>query len=154
MENYWNQLKAFIYGMFIYLQIDKDLALILVCLILTDMVVGVVKSVSLSGLSFSIDFFWKGLLKKAMLLIIIITLGLVGKALGFEDFKLLVQVVIKIMIINEALSVINGIRSVYDKKIYKNNDIISLLISKIQNYFNGLLDKLLSIFDSSDKNIK
>jgi phage-related holin len=154
MENYWNQLKAFIYGMFIYLQIDKDLALILVCLILTDMVVGVVKSVSLSGLSFSIDFFWKGLLKKAMLLIIIITLGLVGKALGFEDFKLLVQVVIKIMVLNEALSVINGIRSVYDKKIYKNNDIISLLISKIQNYFNGLLDKLLSIFDSSDKNIK
>jgi hypothetical protein len=58
------------------------------------------------------------------------------------------------MVLNEALSVINGIRSVYDKKIYKNNDIISLLISKIQNYFNGLLDKLLSIFDSSDKNIK
>lgn len=151
MENYWNQLKAFIYGLFIYLQIDKDLALILVYLILTDMVVGVVKSVSLSGLSFSMELFWKGLLKKAMLLIIIITLGLVGKALGFEDFKLLVQVVIKIMIINEALSVINGIRSVYDKKIYKNNDIISLLISKIQNYFNDFLDKFLSIFDSSNK---
>lgn len=151
MEKYWNEIKAFIYGSFIYLQIDKEIATILIILIFSDMFVGTIKSVSIPTMDFSMEKFWKGLLKKVLLLIIIMVLALVSKGLGFEDFKTMVTVVMKIMLLNEGLSIINGVRSIYDRKEHKNNDFISLLIAKIENYLTFYLDKILSFFDNNTK---
>lgn len=151
MEKYWNEIKAFIYGIFIYFQIDKEIALILIILIFADMIVGALKSIFITTMKFSIEKFWKGLLKKVMLLIIVMVLALVSKGLGFDDFKIMVETVMKIMLLNEGLSVINGIRSIYDRKEHKNNDFISLLITKIENYLTFYLDKLLNFFDNNTK---
>lgn len=151
MEKYWNEIKAFIYGSFIYLQIDKEIAAILTILIFSDTLVGAIKSVSIPTMDFSMEKFWKGLIKKVLLLIIIMVLALISKGLGFEDFKTMVTVVMKIMLLNEGLSIINGVRSIYDRKEHKNNDFISLLIAKIENYLTFYLDKILSFFDNNTK---
>lgn len=147
MEEYLNQIKAFLYGIVLFLQIDKDIALILVSLIFLDMVLGAIKSVLVPDLEFKITTFWSGLLKKALLLIIIMILALVAKGLGFDDFKYMVTVVMKIMVLNEGISSFNNIRSVYEKKEYKSNDFISILIEKIEKYLTKYMDKIIKFFD-------
>lgn len=149
MEKYIDQLKAFLYGVIVYFQIDKDVAQILIILILSDMLVGAVKAAVVPNLEFKMTTFWTGLLKKALLLLIIMVLALVAKGLGFSDFKQMVAIVMKIMVLNEGISIFNSIRSILAKKEYKSNDFISLLIEKIEKTLTKYMDKLIKIFDEN-----
>lgn len=151
MKNYISELKAFLYGSIIYLQIDKEVAKVLIILIFLDMILGTLKSVFLENLKFSLEIFWKGFLKKVLLILVVMVLALVARGLGFDDFKIMVTTVMKIMILNEGISAFNSVRSIYDKKEYKSNDFISILIEKISNYLIAYLDKLLKFFDNNTK---
>ena len=147
MEKYIDQFRAFLYGIVIYLQIDTDIAKVLIYLILFDMFAGAIKAALVPTMEFRFATFWTGLLKKALLLIIIMVLALVAKGLGFSDFKYMVTVVMKIMVLNEGISIFNSIRSIISKKEYKSNDFISLLIEKIEKFLTKYMDKLIKIFD-------
>lgn len=149
MEKYLDQLKAFLYGLVIYFQIDKDVAQILIILILSDMFVGAIKAAVIPTMSFKLSTFWAGLLKKALLLLIIMVLALVAKGLGFSDFKQMVAIVMKIMVLNEGISIFNSIRSIMAKKEFKSNDFISLLIEKIEKALTKYMDKLIKLFDEN-----
>ena len=116
MEKFADQIKAFFYGLIVYFQIDKDIAIVLIILIFVDMALGSIKAAVVPELSFRISSFWSGLLKKVLLLIIIMVLALVAKGLGFSDFKQMVSIVMKIMVLNEGISVFNCIRSIIAKK--------------------------------------
>ena len=151
-NNYIDQLKAFIYGLFLYLNIDKEIAFILVMLITADMITGSLKTIFVKELTLSVNEFWKGLIKKALLLIVVMVLALISKGLGFSDFKIMVTIVMKAMLLGEGISVINNIRSVYDKKEYKSSDLITMIIEKISEFLNLYLEKILSFFDIKDKN--
>jgi len=93
--------------------------------------------------------FWAGLLKKASLLIIIMVLALISKGLGFDDFKQMVTIVMKIMVLNEGISVFNCIRSIRAKKEFKSNDFISVLIEKVESNLTKYMDKLIKLFDEN-----
>jgi len=149
MSKYINEIKAFLYGIIVYLQIDKDIASILIYLIFGDMLLGAIKSVVIPTLHFKTSIFWAGLLKKSLLLIIIMILALVSKGLGFQDFEQMVSIVMKIMILNEGISILNSIRSIYTKKEYKSNDFISILIEKIEKNLTMYMDKIIKIFDNN-----
>jgi len=147
MEKYFNELKAFLYGVVIYLQIDKEIGMVLIFLIFGDMLFGSIKAAVLPNLEFKINIFWIGLLKKSLLLIIIMTLALVAKGLGFTDFKKMVTVVMKIMVLNEGISIINAVRSIWTKQDLKSSDFISILINKIEENLKKYMDKLIKLFD-------
>jgi type IV secretory pathway VirB2 component (pilin) len=150
LEQFVNQLKTFLYGIILYLQIDAQVATALIYLIFLDMFAGSVKSAIVPTLKFSIASFWQGLLKKALLLIIIMVLALTALGLGFSDFRYMVSTVMKIMIVNEAISIFNNIRSVYNRKEYKSSDFISILIEKIESYLSKLMERLMKIFDTDE----
>lgn len=149
LHNYFDQLKTFIFGLLLFLQIDKQIAFILVVLIFTDMLVGGLKALSLQTVKFSIKTFYAGLIRKSLLLIIIMVLALISKGLGFSDFRLMVDVVMKAMILSEGISVINNIRSVFDKKDHKSTDFISEIITKISNYLQFYMEKVIKLFDNN-----
>lgn len=147
MEKFIDQLKAFLYGSIIYFQMDKEISVVLITLILLDMLFGAVKAAVIPEMEFKMSTFWVGLLKKAMLLTIIMVLALVAKGLGFSDFKQMVTIVMKIMVLNEGISIFNSIRSIWHKKEFKSNDFISLLIEKIEYNLTKYMDKLIKLFD-------
>jgi len=150
IQDYANEIKTLLYSFLVYLNIDYDVAIILIVLIFTDMIIGAYKSVALPMMSFSIETFWAGLIKKSILLIIVMVLALTAKGLGFNDFRLLVTTVIKIMILNECISIFNSCRSVLDKKQHKSSDFISKLIELIGNYLLFYIDKLFNFFDNNN----
>ena len=149
MEKFADQIKAFFYGLIVYFQIDKDIAIVLIILIFVDMALGSIKAAVVPELSFRISSFWSGLLKKVLLLIIIMVLALVAKGLGFSDFKQMGSIVMKIMVLNEGISVFNCIRSIIAKKEYKSSDFISVLIQKIEYNLTKWMDKLMKMFDEN-----
>jgi len=150
IQDYANEIKTLLYSFLVYLNIDYDVAIIMIVLIFTDMFVGAVKSVALPAMSFSIETFWAGLIKKSILLIIVMVLALTARGLGFADFRLMVTTVIKIMILNECISIFNSCRSVLDKKQHKSSDFISKLIELIGNYLLFYIDKLFNFFDNNN----
>jgi phage-related holin len=149
MEKYINEIKGFLYGLVVYLQIDAYVAKILIALIITDMVSGSIKSAMLPEMTFKKSVLSVGLLKKSVLLIIIMTLALVAKGVGIEDFKIGVSIAMKIMVLNEGLSIIYNCRSMYDMKEYKSNDFISLLLEKIGNLIVFTMEKLMKKIDEN-----
>lgn len=144
-----NEIKSFFYGVILYLQIDKEVAGILITLILIDMFAGSVKAVVVPTLHFSFGAFWAGLIKKAFLLIIVMVLALIARGLGYDDFKLLPLAIMKIMIVIEGASIINSGRSIMAKKEYKSSDFMTILIDKIEQFIMRYLDKALKIFDNN-----
>jgi len=149
MEEFIGQVKAFLYGVILYLQMDKEVSIVLITLIFMDMLFGSVKAALVPTMSFKMSTFWVGLLKKALLLSIVMVLALVSKGLGFSDFRQMVIIVMKIMVLNEGISVFNSIRSIWNKKEYKSNDFISLLIEKIESNLTKYMDKLIKLFDNN-----
>jgi hypothetical protein len=150
IQDYANEIKTLLYSFLIYLKIDHDIAIIVVVLIFTDMFIGAIKSVSLPTMKFSIAIFWQGLIKKSILLTIVMVLALTAKGLGFDDFKLMVTTVIKIMILNECISIFNSCRSILDKKQHKSSDFISKLIEIIGKYLLFYVEKLFGILDNDN----
>lgn len=149
MEEFIGQVKAFLYGAILYFQMDKEVSIVLITLIFMDMLFGSVKAAVVPTMNFRLSTFWVGLIKKALLLSIIMVLALVAKGLGFSDFKQMVVIVMKIMVLNEGISVFNSIRSIWNKKEYKSNDFISLLIEKIESSLTKYMDKLIKLFDNN-----
>jgi phage-related holin len=147
MEKYIDQLKAFLYGVILYFQMDKEVSIVLITLIFIDMFAGLIKAAVLPELEVSMKTFFAGLLKKSLMLLIVMVLALVAKGLGFADFKDMVTIVMKIMLLNEGISIFNSIRSIYNKKEYKSSDFISVLIEKIGEMLVKYMDKLMRLFD-------
>ncbi len=146
-----NEIKSFFYGVMLYLQIDKEVSMILITLILIDMFAGSIKAVLVPELTFSFSTFWAGLIKKVFLLIIVMVLALMAKGLGYNEFAVLPLYVMKIMIVIEGASIINSGRSIIAKKNYKSSDFLTILIDKIESFILVYLDKLLKIFDNNSK---
>ena len=126
---------------------DKDVTIILLALISIDMLFGAIKAATLDSMQFELVAFWRGLIKKVLMLTSIMVLALIAKGLGFEDFRLLVLNVMKIMILAEGISIITSIRSIWDRKEYKSNDFISVLLGKVGDFLAKWIDKLIRAFD-------
>lgn len=151
LTNIINQIKVFLYGVFLYLKIDKEIALIVVYLILADMFFGTLKTIFLKEIRFEFSEFYKGLIKKSLLLIIVMVLALISKGLGFKDFALLPTIVMKAMVLSEGISVINNARSIFDGKEHKSSDLISSIMAKIEMYLKRYFEKILDFFDDKKK---
>ena len=113
------------------------------------MATGSIKAAIVPEMSFKKSILSVGLLKKSVLLIIIMVLALIAKGLGFSDFTYLVTIVMKVMVLNEGLSILYNCRSIYDMKEYKSNDFISKLLEKIGAVIINIMEKLIKKIDEN-----
>ncbi|WP_422105563.1 phage holin family protein [Winogradskyella sp.] len=148
---YYNEIKAFIYSLFIYLEMDVDVVKILFYLMVIDTVLGVVKSLKL-GYKFSMKKLGYGFISKLCVLLVPMTLAFIGKGLSY-DFKWFVNVVMDILIVSDGISIFSNVLTIKTGKEVKNIDIMTSLISLIRKYFINVLEALFnSIKNENSKN--
>jgi hypothetical protein len=145
LHDYSNELKSLIYGAILFLQIEIDVALILITLMCLDSVFGMTKAILIDTLTFSWKELFKGICIKLVILLIPMTVALVAKGLGMNEFKILVGVVMKALIIAEGSSIWNSFLSIKKGEDIKQTDLVAVLIERISKYFKDLFDKLTKI---------
>lgn len=145
IQDYSNELKSLIYGAILFLQIEIDVALILISLMCLDTLFGMIKATLIETLTFSWKALFKGLCVKLIILLIPMTVALVAKGLGMSDFKILVAIVMKALVISEGSSIWNSFLSIKKGEEIKQTDLIAVLIERISNYFKSIFDKLTKI---------
>lgn len=130
-ENFWNQIKTLIYGLFVYLKIDTEPILVLTVLMCIDTLLGIIKVIRLKPNTFSAKDLFLGFGSKLAFLLLPLTLALIGKNLHY-DFTMLVVVAIKILTISEGISIISNLISIKTKKEIENYDIITGFLKYIR----------------------
>lgn len=145
IHEYSNELKSLIYGAILFLQIEIDVALILISLMCLDTLFGMIKATLIETLTFSWKALFKGLCVKLIILLIPMTVALVAKGLGMSDFKILVAIVMKALVISEGSSIWNSFLSIKKGEEIKQTDLVAVLIERISNYFKSIFDKLTKI---------
>jgi len=146
LAEYWYELKAFLYLIFVSLSIDIDTAKTLSLLMIIDTVLGVSKTLRIKKITFDFKELLWGIVSKCTVILIPILLAVTALGLGF-DFTLLVNVVFKILIVNETISALTNILSIKKRKNIKNTDYVSLLIYKLKNFLKNIINKLLKTYD-------
>lgn len=144
--------KTFIYGIFIFLDLDIDIIKILGILMAVDTVLGILKAIKFKKqVSFKV-LMW-GMVTKMSVLVVPMILALVAKSLSF-DFSWFVNAVLNILILSEAFSAITNILSIKQNKEIENTDFIAKLIHAIRNGLGGLINKSLTEINPEDKTNK
>jgi hypothetical protein len=111
------------------------------------MTVGGLKAIIVPTMQFSINTWWFGLVKKCLLLVLIMSVGLLSRGLGFSEFKDFVTIVMKAMLLSETIKILNNIRSIFDKKEHKSADFISILVEKLTIFLSLYFNNFLKIFE-------
>lgn len=146
---YWQEIKTALYLFFMFLNLDMDIVKILSILMITDTVLGALKSMFLKDLKFTFRKLLWGIISKATILTIPMVLALVALGLGF-DFKWLVSLVLKILVISEAISSITNILSIRKKQNIENTDYISSMLRGLREFLKKTVEKAVYNINKDD----
>ena len=146
LGDFWNEFKILIYTLFALLNIDFDIVKVLVVLMCIDTILGSIKAVYVAKYEFTFKKLLWGIVTKSLILLIPMILGLTALGLGY-DFRFLIDVVLKIFIVSEAVSALTNILSIRKKKPIENTDFISQLLHNIRAF----LIKKIELFISESK---
>jgi hypothetical protein len=142
LSKYASELKTALYGVFLFLNIDTDIVNALIWLMLIDTAFGFTKACVMNE-NVSIKIMWWGLITKTLILLIPMVLALVGKGLKGYDFTPFVDVVLKVLVISEGISIITNMYIIKTKNKVKNIDFVSMLLNAIRKGMTSLLQKWL-----------
>jgi cobalamin biosynthesis protein CobD/CbiB len=142
--------KTFLYGIFIFLDIDVNIVKILAILMAIDTVLGVIKSIRLNRKVSFKRLVW-GMITKVSVLIVPMVLALTAKALSF-DFSWFVNAVLNILVLSEAFSAITNVISIKEGKELQNTDFITKLLHSVRNGLSSIINKLFNTINPEDKN--
>lgn len=132
--------KYLAYGIFTFLNLDKEVFVILMVLMCIDSVVGAIKSVRL-GDSFRFKKMLWGISMKLIFLMIPVTLALMAKNLGY-DFTMAISIVMSVLTVSEGYSIMGNIYMAKNKVELKKMDIISALLIALRTAMRRLLTNL------------
>lgn len=142
-------IKTFLYGLFVFLDIDVNVVKILAILMAVDTVLGVFKAIKLKqAISFK-KLVW-GMVTKVSVLIVPMVLALVAKALSF-DFSWFVKSVLNILVLAEAFSAISNVISIKEGKQIENQDLVTKLLHTIRIGLSNMINKLFNTINPEDK---
>ena len=141
--------KMFLYGIFVFLDMDIDTVKILAILMAIDTVFGLIKALRLKKKVTFKKLIW-GLITKLSVLIIPMILALTAKALSF-DFTWFVTAILNIIVVAEAFSIVNNIISIKEGKETENEDIITRLLHAVRNGLSTIIDRLFKTINPEDK---
>lgn len=136
-------IKMLLYSMFAFLSIDLDIIELLKWLVILDMATGVIKTVRIKELKFSLHRFWSGLLAKCVLILIPVTVALVLKAFT-EDASNFVDGVLKLIILTEGISVFVNLMSIHKRKEIESQDYLYLIMKMIRRFFDKRFQQILN----------
>jgi hypothetical protein len=142
-SDYWNEIKIAIYFLFVYLSLDIDVVKVLIWLMVSDTVLGSLKSIFVTKMRFNFNILLFGIVAKCAILSVPMIFALAALGLGY-DFKFLVEMVMKILIISETISAINNVLSIKDNNAIVSTDYISKMLHAIRDFFKSYLDKILN----------
>lgn len=141
-EKYVNEIKAVVYSTFVFLNIDTDIVQILIYLMCLDTLFGFTKAIVMKeNVSFGRMFY--GFTTKILVLLIPMTLALVGKGLKGYDFTPFVEIVLKVLVVSEGISIVTNMYVIKTKKAVKNVDFVSMLLNSIRKGLTNLLKRWL-----------
>ena len=146
LGEYWHEIKTVIYLVFVFLNLDMDVVRILSILMLVDTALGTIKAIYLEDLKFTFKKLLWGIVSKSTILLIPMLLALVSLGLGY-DFKWVVDLVLKILIVSEAISSITNILSIKENKNIENTDYVSKLLHSIRNFLKNKMEKFIKRFE-------
>lgn len=144
--------KTLIYGVFVALEIDVNVVIVLSYLMLADTIVGVIKAVRLGETISFKKLIW-GMVTKVSVLIVPMVLALVAKGLSF-DFKWFVNAVLDILVVAEGFSVISNVIAIKEKKEVENSDIITKLLNAVRKGMARIINGLMNTIDPEEDNKK
>lgn len=146
-SSYWFEFKSTLYVIFVFLNIDIDIVKLLSVLMVADTVLGVIKAVYIDKIRFTFKKLLWGIVSKSTILLIPMILALTSLALGF-NFRWIVDIVLKILVVSEAISSITNILSIKERKNIHNTDYISKLLHLIRDLLTKTINKM---FEQIDK---
>lgn len=154
---YSNEFKTLIYGIFLYLNIDIEVVEILAILMTIDTLFGAVKVLRIKVEKFSFKMLMLGFTMKVVFILIPLVVALIGKGLGY-DWKSLVDISLKILIISEGISIFGNAIAIKTKADVKDFDIITRFLKGVRNSFmviaSGLVDGVRDNYKDYDKKDK
>ena len=142
-------IKYFLYGSFIYLEIDMSIYTILVVLMTFDTLFGMIKVLRVNHKEFSFKRLLIGLTSKFGILLIPILIALAMKSMG-EDMIFGVNLIVRILIVSELISCVTNIYTVKTGIIVKDIDIFTMLIKFIRNTGFAFIKTSLGIKDPDE----
>jgi len=142
-------IKTFLFGVFLFLEIDTNIVTILAILMAIDTFLGVIKAIRLK---FQLTFkrlIW-GMITKVSVLIVPMILALVAKGLNF-DFTWFVSAVLNILILSEAFSTLSNIISIKEGRLIENTDFITKLLHTVRQTLANIINKIFNSLNPEDK---
>lgn len=147
-----NEIKVFVYGILVSLQINIYMTKILIVLMFADTAIGMLKHAFLPQLVFSMKELLKGLILKLLLLFIPMIFALTAKAIGFSEFEIVLSVIIRLIIIAETISIYNSYLSLRKGEPIKQTDFIAVMLDKLQSFLKNKFEQIIKIFDNERTN--
>lgn len=147
LAEYWHEIKTLVYVIFTFLNIDMDIVKILSILMAVDTTLGAIKALYLKELRFTFKKLLWGIVSKSTVLLIPMLLALVSLGLGY-DFKWVVDIVLKILIVSEGISSITNILSIKEEKNIENTDYVSKLLHAIRDFLKNKMEGLIKRFEN------
>ena len=137
--NWWVYLCAAWF--FNYLGLPHEQIKILAVLMVFDFITGVMKQYTLDRSKIESGRAWLGLMKKLTTFIFIFTIAFVLRSVDMLE-QLYIKTILSAVIVAEAYSIIQNIYCFHTGKPVKEIDAVTLVLQKIGNTFEKLLNKL------------
>lgn len=137
-----DKIKLLLYGIFAYLQLDKEVFMILMLLMCIDTLAGALKAIRL-GDEFRFRILLWGMTMKFVFLLIPMIVALVGKSLGY-DFRIGINIIMSILTVAEAYSALGNIYAAKNRVEVKKIDAISMVINSLRQMLSQIMHNLLN----------
>ena len=145
ISEYSNELKLLLYGIFIYLEMDREIVKVLFYLMVIDTALGIIKTIVLNNF-FSFKKLALGFVSKPAVLLIPTALALMSKGLSY-NFKWFVTIVMDLLIVSDGISIISNIIAIKTKREVENFDAMTVILKSVRNSLIQLLKKILVTID-------
>lgn len=145
ISEYSNELKLLLYGIFIYLEMDREIVKVLFYLMVIDTALGIIKTIVLN-IFFSFKKLALGFVSKLAVLLIPTALALMSKGLSY-NFKWFVTIVMDLLIVSDGISIISNIIAIKTKREVENFDAMTVILKSVRNSLIQLFKKILVTID-------
>lgn len=135
----WTLIKVGLYSLFAFLNVDLDVAHIIMWLMLIDTITGIIKSIVVGKLMFSFKALYTGILTKFVLLLIPMLVSLTAMGLGYE-FLWVIESALRLIVLSESISVLTNIISIKQRRNIQNKDYLSLILNIIRGWMMSMFD--------------
>lgn len=136
----WREFQTLVYTALLFLDINVNVFGAVIGLMTIDTIMGIVKTFFVKELKFKFKELYLGLVVKSLILLIPMSTALVSIALGYEEYKWLLEWIMKAIVISEFISVITNFIMIKERKKIDNPDLLSIVLKKIKEKLKKMLN--------------